>query len=48
MFSRGSSVVEQGPEKPCVGGSIPPLGTIPYLYLDFFIVNRHLQKHIKC
>ena len=28
MFSRGSSVVEQGPEKPCVGGSIPPLGTI--------------------
>jgi hypothetical protein len=25
---RGSSVVEQGPEKPCVGGSIPPLGTI--------------------
>ena len=25
---RGSSVVEQRPEKPCVGGSIPLLATI--------------------
>tara|TARA_Y100001970_G_scaffold293888_1_gene444313 strand:- start:706 stop:2490 length:1785 start_codon:yes stop_codon:yes gene_type:complete len=34
-------VVEQRPEKPCVGGSIPPLGTI-YNYMDivFFILTK--------
>lgn len=28
VFCQGSSVVEQGPEKPCVGSPILPLGTI--------------------
>ena len=30
FISHGSSVVEQRTENPCVGGSIPPRGTIMY------------------
>ena len=37
-------MVEQGPEKPCVGGSIPPPGTT-YLSSVYVLVNAVQQTY---
>ena len=39
-----AQLVEQGTENPCVGGSIPPLGTTHFIYLLFDTI---LKKSLK-
>ena len=39
-----AQLVEQGTENPCVGGSIPPLGTT---YLIYFLFDTILKKSLK-
>ena len=39
-----AQLVEQGTENPCVGGSIPPLGTTHLIYLLFDTI---LKKSLK-
>jgi hypothetical protein len=37
MHSHRVFILDSRTENPCVGGSIPPLGTIPTMFLDFEI-----------
>ena len=39
-----AQLVEQGTENPCVGGSIPPLGTT---HLIYFLFDTILKKSLK-
>ena len=48
MYASVAQSVEQGTENPCVGGSIPPRGTICFLNSYYLVLTEMLNNNIIC
>ena len=48
MFASVAQSVEQGTENPCVGGSIPPRGTINFLNSYYLVLTEMLHNNTIC
>ncbi len=48
MYGQVAQLVEQRTENPRVGGSIPPLATILFIYLRRLLLHRFANYRTKC